>query len=403
VLGPYRDAGYDIPELLVDAVPIVGMAMIGEIEGAPATRILEDGDIVDTGDRAFEVLHLPGHSPGSIGLWEASTGILFSGDAVYDGPLLDELEGSNIDDYVKTMERLRDLPVTVVHGGHEASFDRDRLVEICDDYIGRRAPGSIAGRSLECCDNSRARSRLWLTALERPIPSAEPLGADERSGMAPSWRRCRAPWRSRLRGERLRRRHTAQAGRLHRPRGRSPRRQAHCIPVRLVARAHRRRFPSVVPGLLASVPRSDRRRPRSVATVTVAAWVALLVIVIAGKRPLNALVWRGTDQADPKTVQLAFDINNLSLYALSATAVLLSVLAPMIVIWRWRALPRWLLVLGAAEIIANIVELGGLFSRTGANAAGYGDGVGPFLWVLWVAALSVTILMKETRAGTASA
>ena len=36
VLGPYRDAGYDIPELLVDAVPVVGMAMIGEIERAPA-------------------------------------------------------------------------------------------------------------------------------------------------------------------------------------------------------------------------------------------------------------------------------------------------------------------------------------------------------------------------------
>ena len=131
------------------------------------------------------------------------------------------------------------------------------------------------------------------------------------------------------------------------------------------------------------------------ATVTVASWTALLVIVIAGSAPLTALVWRGADQADTKTVQLAFDINNLSLYALSATAVILSVLAPSIVIWRWRALPRWLLFLGAIEIIANIVELGGLFSRTGANAAGYGDGVGPFLWVLWVAALSITLLLKE--------
>jgi glyoxylase-like metal-dependent hydrolase (beta-lactamase superfamily II) len=139
VLGPYRAAGYDIPELLVDAVPVAGMTMVGEIPGAPATRVLEDGDVVDTGDRSFEVLHLPGHSPGSIGLWEASTGILFSGDAVYDGPLLDELEGSDIDAYVKTMERLRDLPATSVHGGHEASFGRDRLVELCDDYLARRA------------------------------------------------------------------------------------------------------------------------------------------------------------------------------------------------------------------------------------------------------------------------
>ncbi len=68
----------------------------------------------------------------------SETGILFSGDAVYDGPLLDELEGSDIHAYVKTMERLRALPVTVVHGGHEASFGRDRLVEMCDTYIAAR-------------------------------------------------------------------------------------------------------------------------------------------------------------------------------------------------------------------------------------------------------------------------
>ena len=33
------------------------------------------------------------------------------------------------------MERLRALPVEVVHGGHEPSFGRDRLVELCDAYI----------------------------------------------------------------------------------------------------------------------------------------------------------------------------------------------------------------------------------------------------------------------------
>ena len=67
---------------------------------APATTLLCDGDVVDLGDRAFEVLHLPGHSPGSIGLWEPATGVLFSGDAIYDGPLLDELDGCDIAAYV---------------------------------------------------------------------------------------------------------------------------------------------------------------------------------------------------------------------------------------------------------------------------------------------------------------
>jgi glyoxylase-like metal-dependent hydrolase (beta-lactamase superfamily II) len=139
VTGPYLAAGYDIPDLLVDAVPAgPPISAAVDVTPAPATVVLDEGDVIDVGDRAFEVLHLPGHSPGSIGLWDAAAGILFSGDAVYDGPLLDELDGSDVDDYVTTMRRLRDLPVTVVHGGHEPSFGRQRLVEICDTYLARR-------------------------------------------------------------------------------------------------------------------------------------------------------------------------------------------------------------------------------------------------------------------------
>ena len=106
---------------------------------APATRPVDEGDVIEVGGRRFEILHLPGHSPGSIGLWEAETGILFSGDAIYDGPLLDELPGSDISIYVATMKRLRDLPVTVVHAGHDPSFGRDRLRELCDAYLAKRA------------------------------------------------------------------------------------------------------------------------------------------------------------------------------------------------------------------------------------------------------------------------
>ena len=53
------------------------------IEPAPA-RSLEHGDMVDLGDRAFEVVHTPGHSPGGIGLFERRSGIFLSGDIIYD-------------------------------------------------------------------------------------------------------------------------------------------------------------------------------------------------------------------------------------------------------------------------------------------------------------------------------
>ncbi len=133
---PYRRAGYQFGPWLVDAAPHADFDPTRiEVAAAPATRILNEGDVIDLGDRAFEVLHLPGHSPGSIGLWEPATGVLFSGDALYDGPLLDQLDGSDTDDYVRTIERLRQLPVTVVHGGHEDSFGPQRLVALCDAYL----------------------------------------------------------------------------------------------------------------------------------------------------------------------------------------------------------------------------------------------------------------------------
>jgi glyoxylase-like metal-dependent hydrolase (beta-lactamase superfamily II) len=112
------------------------------VRPAPATRLVEQGDVIDLGDRHFDVLHVPGHSPGSIALWEANRGMLLSGDAVYDGRLIDDAFHSNPDDYVATMRRLRELPVSVVHGGHYLSFGRDRFRELIDDYVrGRRAPG----------------------------------------------------------------------------------------------------------------------------------------------------------------------------------------------------------------------------------------------------------------------
>lgn len=139
LVASIQAAGYQVPDILVDALPRDGYDLAAyRVAPAPATRLVEEGDIVEVGARRFEVLHLPGHSPGSIGLWEASTGVLFSGDAVYDGPLLDELPGSDIAAYVKTMERLMDLPVTVVHAGHDPSFGRDRLRELARAYLDAR-------------------------------------------------------------------------------------------------------------------------------------------------------------------------------------------------------------------------------------------------------------------------
>ncbi len=107
-----------------------------EVLPAAPTLLLSEGSIVDTGDRSFEVFHLPGHSPGSIALYERRQEILFAGDVVYDGPLAyDEGNADEMRQYVASMKRLLDLPVRVVHGGHYPSCGQDRMRAIIRDFL----------------------------------------------------------------------------------------------------------------------------------------------------------------------------------------------------------------------------------------------------------------------------
>jgi glyoxylase-like metal-dependent hydrolase (beta-lactamase superfamily II) len=96
------------------------------------------GESIDLGDRRLSVLHLPGHSPGSIGLLDEHDGVLFSGDAIYEGTLLDTLPGSDAARYVTTIRALSELDVRVVHAGHNDSFGPADLRSLCDAYLARR-------------------------------------------------------------------------------------------------------------------------------------------------------------------------------------------------------------------------------------------------------------------------
>ena len=71
--------------------------------------------------------------------WEKATGILFSGDIVYDGELIDGTTDLERWQYIVSMERLLALPVRVVHGGHFPSYSGDRHRELITDWL--RAKG----------------------------------------------------------------------------------------------------------------------------------------------------------------------------------------------------------------------------------------------------------------------
>ncbi|MFO1173554.1 MAG: MBL fold metallo-hydrolase [Hyphomicrobiaceae bacterium] len=127
---------------MFDGLPKGWDAASYHVKPAPPTRLLKDGDEIDLGDRVFEVVHTPGHSPGGIALWEKRTRTLLSGDIVYDGPLIDDAYHSDLGDYETSLRRLMAMPIATVHGGHFPSFDGRRLKTVIDEYLaGRRKPG----------------------------------------------------------------------------------------------------------------------------------------------------------------------------------------------------------------------------------------------------------------------
>jgi glyoxylase-like metal-dependent hydrolase (beta-lactamase superfamily II) len=132
------DDGEPPPGLLISALPHHDYDPDGyRVEPAPLTRLLDDQDQIDLGGRTLTVLHLPGHTPGSIALLEERTGTLFSGDVIYDDDLIDFLPDSSIPAYRQTMKLLASLEVSVVHPGHGHSFDQTRLHALATTYLQR--------------------------------------------------------------------------------------------------------------------------------------------------------------------------------------------------------------------------------------------------------------------------
>jgi glyoxylase-like metal-dependent hydrolase (beta-lactamase superfamily II) len=120
----------------VTAMPSSGWSLADHaLQPAPLTELLNEGDMVDLGDRRFRVLHLPGHSPGSIALLDEHNGDFFSADAIYDEGLVDDIPGADVETYLKTMQRLASLDVGTVYAGHGESMDRRQMQQVARDYI----------------------------------------------------------------------------------------------------------------------------------------------------------------------------------------------------------------------------------------------------------------------------
>ena len=94
-----------------------------EQEPAPPSIHLHEGNFVTFGNTKLEVIHVPGHSPGSIVFYCAADNCLFSGDVLFQGSIgRADLAGGNFDTLIEGIcEKLFVLPdETIVYPGHGA-------------------------------------------------------------------------------------------------------------------------------------------------------------------------------------------------------------------------------------------------------------------------------------------
>ncbi|MBM4237132.1 MAG: MBL fold metallo-hydrolase [Euryarchaeota archaeon] len=78
-----------------------------------------EGEVLSSGEHDFEILHTPGHSAGSVSLFDREGGSLICGDTVFvDGVGRWDLPSGNLKDLLHSVKKLVELEPVDLYPGH---------------------------------------------------------------------------------------------------------------------------------------------------------------------------------------------------------------------------------------------------------------------------------------------
>ena len=76
-------------------------------ENAVSVKPIWEGNCINLGSYSFEVILVPGHTPGSIVLMEKNRRFLIGGDSMQSGPIYMFGNGRNFEAYLSSMKKLQ--------------------------------------------------------------------------------------------------------------------------------------------------------------------------------------------------------------------------------------------------------------------------------------------------------
>lgn len=94
------------------------------VDDVSITQYLQDGDVIHIGDGELKVIHVPGHSPGGIALYDAKDGFVIAGDSLFQNSVgRTDLPGGDTKTLINAVKsKLLTLPDdTAVFSGHGPS------------------------------------------------------------------------------------------------------------------------------------------------------------------------------------------------------------------------------------------------------------------------------------------
>ncbi|MEM4728504.1 MAG: MBL fold metallo-hydrolase [Thermoplasmata archaeon] len=105
---------------------------LGESQRPVLVREVREGEKIELGDATLEVLHTPGHSAGSMALFDRRSRSLFSGDTVFTGGGVGrcDLPTGNAGQLIASLERLLSLGVRNLYPGHGPCAEGDGSAHI---------------------------------------------------------------------------------------------------------------------------------------------------------------------------------------------------------------------------------------------------------------------------------
>ena len=108
---------------------------------------LSEGSIIDLGGISFEVVHIPGHTPGSIALLDRANRVIVTGDSVSQTPIFMFGEGRSLSAYIESMKKLISISdafdfIYPSHGSFPLNKDQ---INVCLTAAQKLSNGELCG------------------------------------------------------------------------------------------------------------------------------------------------------------------------------------------------------------------------------------------------------------------